>query len=97
MDYTILHVAMLGIFLNLFGYLNLSQLLNTLLTIIQVKSMNKTLRLTISIIGLLAVIAYMLYFFRVIENPAVPWMAGGIVIAVYIFGIYAKKMDSKED
>ncbi|MEX2565958.1 MAG: hypothetical protein WD431_08455 [Cyclobacteriaceae bacterium] len=59
--------------------------------------MNKTLRLIISIIGLLAVIAYMLYFFRVIENPAVPWMAGGIVIAVYIFGIYARKMDSKED
>lgn len=57
--------------------------------------MNKKIRLTISLIGLLAALVYMLYFFRVIDHPSVPWIAGGTVVAVYLFGVYAQKRDKE--
>jgi hypothetical protein len=39
---------------------------------------------------------YMLHFFYVIHHPAIPWVAGITVIAVYFFGVYARKYDENE-
>jgi len=53
--------------------------------------MLKNLQITVSIIGLIAALVYILYFFRVIYHPYIPSISGGIVIFSYLFGVYAKK------
>ncbi|MFO7826327.1 MAG: hypothetical protein R6V72_20490 [Cyclobacterium sp.] len=55
--------------------------------------MNKTLQITVAVIGLLAALLYMLYFFNVVSHPYIPSISGGLVIAAYLFGIYAKRQN----
>ncbi len=56
---------------------------------------SKTLQITVSIIGLLAALVYMLYFFNLVSHPYIPAICGGLLIASYLFGIYAKKQNNK--
>ncbi|AEL28669.1 hypothetical protein [Cyclobacterium marinum] len=53
--------------------------------------MLKKLQIIVALIGLIAAIVYILYFFRVIYHPYIPTIAGGTVIFSYLFGVYAKK------
>lgn len=49
----------------------------------------------VSVIGLLAALVYMFYFFNLVSHPYIPSICGGLVIASYLFGIYSKKQNKE--
>jgi hypothetical protein len=56
----------------------------------------KFVRITISIIGLLAAVLYMLHFFEILQHRYIPVAAGATVISAYLVGVYFHKKDQNK-
>ncbi len=56
----------------------------------------KFVRITISIIGLLAAVLYMLHFFEILQHRYIPVVAGATVISAYLVGVYFQKKDQNK-
>ncbi|SHN32214.1 hypothetical protein SAMN04488057_12011 [Cyclobacterium lianum] len=52
---------------------------------------NKSLRIAVASVGLFAALIYILHFFGLIYHPYIPAICGGLAVAAYLFGVYAKK------
>lgn len=58
--------------------------------------MNKGLQISVAVLGLLAALVYIAHFFGWIQHPYVPAISGGVLLAAYLFGLYAKRKREKE-